>query len=92
MRLATKAEPPKDSEYLRGRLYLYEILISEPYDTLMMGIIIINTFWMATEHFPAPQEYHSSKAIVDQVTPLCWRGLCVRNTSQCLVLMSLCWS
>jgi len=66
LKLNAKATPPKDSEYLKGREFLYNILDSQEYDNIMMAVIIVNTFWMATEHFPSPAAYHEIKNVVDQ--------------------------
>jgi len=47
--------------YMPGREQLYDILNSETYDNLMMIIIILNTLWMATEHFPSDSLYRDIK-------------------------------
>ena len=70
LKLPAKATKPTDVEIwgpikLYGREFLYEILNSELYDTIMMCIIIINTIWMATEHWPAEHWYHVLKYFVD---------------------------
>eukprot|EP00960_Hanusia_phi_P047852 758619-Hanusia_phi.AAC.2 len=47
--------------YMPGREQLYDILNSETYDSLMMLIIVLNTLWMATEHFPSDPTYKDLK-------------------------------
>lgn len=55
--LPRRATKPTDMKIigpiaLYGRVFLYNILVSDTYDSIMMAIIIINTLWMATEHWP----------------------------------------
>jgi len=67
--LPRRATRPKDQVFggvsLYGREVLYDILVSEIYDLIMMGIIVTNTVWMATEHWPAENWYHELKFYVD---------------------------
>jgi len=73
--LPRRATKPEDTVLLKignyelklwGRTKLYEILMSDLYDAIMMGIIVVNTVWMATEHWPAESWYHILKNYVDQ--------------------------
>jgi len=50
-----------------GRLLLYEFLQREDYDQVMMFVIIVNTAWMATEHFPSGEVYNQLKVYVDNI-------------------------
>ena len=62
-RLSLKAKPKIPTQPLRKFLYL--ILISDIYDSIMMVIIVVNTLWMATEHYPAPHIYNEVKVYID---------------------------
>jgi len=76
LKLPGKAVKPVDTEIhliggvyikLYGREWLYDILNSDWYDKMMMGIIMVNTIWMATEHWPSENWYNQLKNYVDQV-------------------------
>ena len=55
-----------------GAQFLYGILVSPLYDSIMMVVIVLNTLWMATEHWPGTglvPVSHRKRRKVDGLVP-----------------------